>query len=127
MDRNETIKTLKDALKNRSGKTWSVTGGRGTAWGWIEISAPPKRCTGHWTLKPGHLDRGHEDWELTDTGVLGGCMTPKDREELTQLLSLDRLVGSNGESIPSGGDYYEEYIQRAQGLPVTVRGEQYWD
>lgn len=43
MDRNETIKRIKDALKRRSGKPWSVTGGRGTAWGWITIDAPPAR------------------------------------------------------------------------------------
>jgi hypothetical protein len=45
MDRDEAIKRIKSALKRRSGKSWSVTGGRGTAWGWISISAPPKRCT----------------------------------------------------------------------------------
>lgn len=44
-DRNETIKIIRDALKRRSGKPWSVTGGRGTAWGWIRIDAPPARRT----------------------------------------------------------------------------------
>jgi len=39
MDRNETIKTIRAALRRRSGKLWSVTGGRGTAWGWLSIDA----------------------------------------------------------------------------------------
>ena len=50
MDRNETIAALKAALKARSGGNWSVTGGRGTAWGWIRICAPPKRCTEYGTM-----------------------------------------------------------------------------
>lgn len=47
MDRNETIKAIKTALQKCSGKTWSVTGGRGTAWGWLTIDAPPARRTWH--------------------------------------------------------------------------------
>lgn len=45
MDRNEAIQRIKTALRRRSGKAWSVTGGRGTAWGWINIDAPPARRT----------------------------------------------------------------------------------
>jgi hypothetical protein len=45
IDRNDAIKRIKSALKKRSGKDWSVTGGKGTAWGWIEIDAPPRRRT----------------------------------------------------------------------------------
>ena len=41
--RNETIKAIRKALRARSGKSWSVTGGRGTAWGWLTIDAPPAR------------------------------------------------------------------------------------
>ena len=44
MNRNETIQQIRNALKTRSGKPWSVTGGRGTAWGWITVSSPPRRC-----------------------------------------------------------------------------------
>jgi hypothetical protein len=40
MDRNETIKTIRTALRRRSGKAWSVTGGRGTGWGWITSPHP---------------------------------------------------------------------------------------
>jgi hypothetical protein len=45
VDRDEAIARIKSALKLRSGKTWSVKGNRGTAWGWIDIDAPPKRRT----------------------------------------------------------------------------------
>lgn len=44
-DRDDAIQQIKTALKKRSGKTWSVTGGRGTAWGWITVNAPPRRRT----------------------------------------------------------------------------------
>jgi len=47
VDRDEAIKRIRAALKKRSGKTWSVCGDRGTAWGWITISAPPRRRVNH--------------------------------------------------------------------------------
>ena len=43
LDRNEVIKRIKAALKRKTGKTWSVTGGRGTGWGWITVQAPKSR------------------------------------------------------------------------------------
>ena len=43
MDRNEAVKRIRVALRQRSGKAWSVTCGRGTAWGWITIDVPPAR------------------------------------------------------------------------------------
>lgn len=45
MDRDTAIAEIRAALKRRSGKAWSVKGGRGTAYGWIEIDAPPRRRT----------------------------------------------------------------------------------
>jgi hypothetical protein len=103
LSRAETIKRIRQALKRRSGKTWSVTGGRGTAWGWISISAPPKRLHGY------------------------GYMTETDCVELADLLGKDRPVHMQGESIPSSGDYYREYIDRAEGRDVETFGKQYWD
>ena len=129
MDRNETMKAIKKALERRSGKTWSVTGGRGTAWGWITIDAPPKRRTGRFIEKsgasPGAYD--HEKYELTDTGEPGGYITPQDRAELTRLLGLDRLLHHQGVSIPSSTDYYREYLDRANGRKPSVIGQPYWD
>src|SRR5919106_1076456 len=42
-DRDEAIRQIRAALRRRSGRAWSVTGGRGTAWGWITITAPRAR------------------------------------------------------------------------------------
>ena len=47
IDRNEAIVRIRKALKTRTGKSWSVTGDRGTAWGWISVEAPPKRRVNH--------------------------------------------------------------------------------
>ena len=47
IDRDEAIKRIRTALKRKTGKTWSVTGDRGTAWGWIRVQAPPKRRIWH--------------------------------------------------------------------------------
>jgi hypothetical protein len=41
--RKKAIADIKAALKARSRKEWSVTGGRGTAYSYITISSPPRR------------------------------------------------------------------------------------
>ena len=106
MDRNSAIKEIRTALRRRSGKSWSVTGGHGTAWGWIRITAPPKR-------------------------LVNGSMTDEDRIELSKLLGLETVafvaVHSQGESIPNSSAYYQEYIDRANGREPSVRGRPYWD
>lgn len=102
-DRDEAIKQMRSALKRRSGKAWSVTGGRGTAWGWITIHSPPSRREGF------------------------DYMPNIDRAELTYLLDLDRAVHQQGESIPAGSDYREEYVARCEGRTPTVHGSPYWD
>lgn len=103
MDRDETIKRIKAALEKRSGKKWSVTHGRGTASCWLHISSPPKRRDQY------------------------GMMTEDDHAELTSLLGLSRRVGSEHESIPASDDYYQEYVDRAEGREPSVIGEPYWD
>jgi len=52
IDRDEAIKRIRKALTKKTGKSWSVTGGRGTAWGWITVSAPPRRRVWHTQIKP---------------------------------------------------------------------------
>jgi len=103
MDRRETIREIKSALRRRSGHGWSVHGGTGTAYGWISISRHP-----------------HES------------MTDAERAELDALLGMDgrnRRVGGghSPESIPAGHDYYQEYIDRANGRAPSVTGTPYWD
>ncbi|MBL8518170.1 MAG: hypothetical protein JNM76_14510 [Betaproteobacteria bacterium] len=102
MNRNEVIAAIKAALKARSGKTWSVTGGRGTAYGWITISSPPAR----------RLEFGY--------------MSAEDRAELAKLLGKSS-VHQQGESIPAASDYYQEYIDRANGRTPSKIGQPYWD
>lgn len=102
-DRNTAIVHIRAALRARSGKAWSVTGGRGTAWGWITIMSPPKRCGGY------------------------GYMTDEDCAELGELLGLANPVHCQGESVPAGGDYRREYVARAQGVEPPVYGAPYWD
>ena len=96
--RNNVTKAIRTALRQRSGKTWSVRGGNGTAYGWITI-------------------RRYADRSMTDT----------ERAELAALLGLDRPCHFQGESIPASHDYYREYIARANGETPTTLGKQYWD
>lgn len=102
--RDEAIAHIKAALKQRSGRQWSVIGGRGTSWGWIEIKSVKKYAANEY-----------------------GELTEADQKYLSELLGLDKPVHFQGESIPAGSDYYIEYVQRAEGRPVTVFGHQYWD
>jgi hypothetical protein len=104
MDRDEAITEIKAALRRRSGKTWSVTGGRGTAWGWITIQAPPSRRTEPY-----------------------GYMSDEDCAELGKLLGLDKPCHNQGESIPASSQHYREYVDRAQGKTPSVIGQVYWD
>ena len=113
MDRNETIARVRSALRKRSGKAWSVTGGRGTAWGWIEIESPPRRRT--------------FDFQGVDEGEPGHYMGHVDRDELAKLLGLPDRVHAQGVSIPAGGDYRQEYVDRAEGRAPSVIGTPYWD
>lgn len=116
-ERAEAIATIKAALKKRSGKVWSVTGGKGTAWGWLTISAPPARCTWKYRLLPGHLNTCHEDWEAYDDGKPGGYISPAERKELADLLGLDRPIHDQGQLVSSMN--WENYIDRANGhMPV---------
>ncbi len=98
--RDETIKQIRQALKNRTGRTWSVTGGRGTSWGWINITAPPRRMDG---------------WAMSAA------------DQLTLSDALDKTVHHQGESIPASNAHYQEFIERAEGRPVTAIAEAYWD
>ncbi len=112
MDRNETIKRIRTALRKRSGKPWSVTGGRGTAWGWLTIDTVPKRR--------------RFDHEGNENGEYCAYAGTEDRAELAKLLGLDS-VSLQGESIPASSDHYREFIDRAEGRVPSVIGTPYWD
>lgn len=102
-ERTETIQRIRRALKRRSGKTWSVKGGRGTAYCWIDISSPPTRCGDF------------------------GRMTDADRDELTALLGLDRRIHTQGVQVPPCNNYWPEYIDRAEGRTPSAYGVADWD
>jgi len=126
LTRNAVIKRIKTALKNRSGKSWSVTGGSGTAYGWITIDALPAQRTCHNALPAGAVGNPRDYIEV-DTGAPGGYMTVADRQELAQLLGLKDPVHCQGKSIMSSHDAYREYIDRAEGRVPAKIAEAYWD
>ena len=97
LDRNAAIARIRTALRLRSGKAWSVTGGRGTAYGWITIRA-----------------RG------------GDSMDPATRVELAALLGLS-LVHPNGVLVMASYDGRREFIDRAEGRTPRKIAEPYWD
>jgi hypothetical protein len=89
--RNETIKAIKTSLQARSGKPWSVTGGRGTAYGWLKIDAPPKRQTWRFVTtdsptppQPGAIYNGADQitphYWITDGSVTDYASDPWARE-----------------------------------------------
>lgn len=126
-DRNATIAFIRAALKRRSGKAWSVTGGSGTAWGWITIDAPPSRRTWSVRLKVGAVTDRPEDYEEYDSGQPDNTMSPAEREELGQLMGFDRPAHQQGVSIPASHDHWREYADRAEGRTPKKIAEQYWD
>lgn len=100
--RNEAIAQIKAAFKAR-GLRYSVTGGRGTAWGWIRIGLLPS------------VKKGLSDYQLKIA-----------YNQLGNDLGLGRKCYSS-ESIPSSSDYYQEYIDRANGRTPSIIGQPYWD
>ncbi len=128
-DRNNVIKVIKDALKARTGVTWSVTGGRGTAYGWIRIDAPKARRCRTTRLKEGATNTNPESYEwYEDPSITDRSMTLADNAKLAKALGLEGSIHCQGESIPSDWTHYKEYVARAlYGTPGHFKGVQYWD
>jgi hypothetical protein len=130
-NRSAVIKFIKTQLQTRSGKAWSVTGGKGSAYGWLTVDAPPARRTFRNIPAPGNeiaQSPGSENWiEIDDTSAEFGHTGPADRTELANLLGLDRPVHHQGYSIAAATEYYREAMERAAGLPVTKIAQPYWD
>ena len=94
-------KAMKAALKARTGKTWSVTRGRGTACGWITITAPAAR-------------------------LVCGHMTTEECSELANTLGMS-AAHDQGVSVPASYDHRQEFLDRCRGVLPSVIGQQYWD
>lgn len=124
--RNAVIVSIRHHLKARSGRTWSVTGGRGTAWGWIKIDAPPARQTMHNVKRPGTAGNPG-DYDEVDTGAPDGFMRPDDRELLARVLGIDK-AWRDGLNIPASSDYYRLWLCRAVfGHDGGFKAQPYWD
>lgn len=102
MHHKEAIAAIKSALRERSGKSWSVTARRGSSYGWLNITAPPARLVDY------------------------GYMTDADSAELGRLLGRDGPCHMQGELVPASAAHYREFTARAAGLPFVV-AERYWD
>lgn len=126
LNRDAVIARIRTALKRRSGRAWSVTGGRGTAWGWITVDVPPAKRTWRHRLKEGATNDGPGNWEEYDTGQPGGHMGPADRADLARLLGLDG-IHQQGLMIAASSDYYREHIERAETGRSDVQAKPYWD
>jgi hypothetical protein len=100
-NRNSTILAIKAALKDR-GLRYSVTGGRGTSWGWLHID-----------LLPSVYKSLDDDGRKKAYRKLG--------DDFGEAQGYDQI------SVPAGSDYYREYIDRAKGLQPAVLGVPYWD
>lgn len=118
LDRANVILRIRLALRKRSGKDWGVTGGRGTAYGWLRISAPPRRMQGATGRMQGATGR---------VGATFGAMTMADGRELSALLGEGVIVSASGVSVPDSHDHYREYIDRAEGRAPRVVGAVTWD
>jgi hypothetical protein len=101
--RDDVVAAIRSALKDRSGKSWSITGGRGTAYGWLKIASPKARAADKW-----------------------GSMTAEECAELAALLGLGR-VNAGGESVPAGHDYYRQYLDLAERGETAIHARPYWD
>ena len=100
-DRNTTITALRKVLKRRTGRTWSVTGGRGSSWGWITVNSPPARRDGY-------------------------SITDEDGTLLMAAFGMEHHRPGTL-TIPAGTAHRRVYLQRAHGVPRTFTAEQYWD
>jgi hypothetical protein len=125
-NRDFAANTIRASLKKRSGKPWSVTVGRGTAWGWIRVDAAVGRRTWRWVLPAGASD-SPENYQEIDSGQPGGHAGPADRAELAALLGLERLDSYQGVSIPGQSDFYDEFMDRAQGKTPETIGKPHWN
>jgi hypothetical protein len=99
--RNNVIKRIKTALAKR-GYKYSVTGGSGTAWGWIHID-----------LMPAELK----------------LLTPERRQAAYRRMAeaLGMKYAGDGVSVPASTAHYREYLERAEGKMPTKIAEAYWD
>jgi hypothetical protein len=99
--RDEAIAQIRAALKAR-GLRYSVRGGRGTAWGWIDVDLLP-------AVRESLADDARK----------------QAYRELGDVFGLAN--GYDSISIASSSAHYREYIQRAKGETPAEIAQPYWD
>lgn len=91
VDREMAIRLIREALRRRSGKLWTVRGGTGTSYTWISIISPPARRVGPYDY-----------------------MTEAEAKELGELLGIGGPVHHQGYDVSPGSASYRVAIARAQ-------------
>jgi len=89
---DDACKILRRLLRERTGRDWSVTRGRGTASSWLRIHAPPKR-------------RGEFDYLTIEDQILLSA-------------ALGTHVHTQGESMRPCSGSQGSYVFRSAGVPV---------
>lgn len=121
LTREETIKRIRAALKRKTGKSWTVRGGRGTGWGWIRVESPPRRRVHHETVgdprDPDFLNKPYEERfrEVAPAPGVTACCTPlAEAREIAAAFGdgHKRLVSDQGLSISP--DAWEAYVEMVE-------------
>lgn len=77
---DEAKKRIRAALKELTGKGWSVTQDRGTAAAWIQIHAYPRHRVNEWDMDEHDQALLHEALDLWNWNLTGGFnLDPRDR------------------------------------------------
>ena len=97
MRRAEAVKRIRAGLRARTGEDWSVSDEQG----WVVVKSPPRRRTAH----DGLVDA--------------------DARKLAEALGLP-WVPPPGVLVPPTPDYYQEYVDRAEGREPSALGDPHW-
>jgi hypothetical protein len=123
MTRNEATKRIRKALKEKTGRVWSVTGGRGTGYGWVRIQAAKKDRVAH-RQNPGYkgwmtisqcvMETGKPPWIefVSDDKAENQYTSDADCELLTRIFQTPYKHHYQGLSIKPGAT--ELYVQRVE-------------
>lgn len=121
MNTKEAAKLIRKTLKEKTGKSWSVRMGRGTAGAWISVSSPPRRRVNHevnkeidllpWDERAARIQDGELPYiEIDPPEGKKGMYTPHAEQlELKELFG--DIVGIQGISIsPNERDFLIDKI-----------------
>lgn len=115
LDTDETIKRLRVALKKATGRAWSVTRGRGTAYSWITIDAPKNRRVYRFHETVDRDACGMPKFvDVYDPAYEWGHMGIEDRQLLAGVLGLDRDIHHQGILIAPERETRWRYVSAAE-------------